>query len=206
MQYEVVFYVAFGILIVSRSAGLTVFVAWLLSMLANAFSQAFAGLPPPLSGAYGFEFFMGMIAAYLVTLQNIPAAKYIAMLGLLLFAAELLLETLGKIDGFGITARFAYGFAALLLVAGTAGAERNGQLHVPDWLRATGEASYSIYLFQFVFIGLIWQAWLKAGLAHHDTTLPCFLSLAIGAIAGGLMISKLIEHPLLRLTRRRKAS
>jgi len=202
LQYEVVFYAAFAFLIVSRVAGLTVFFAWFLCMLANSVSQAVSFLPP-LSGAYGAEFFMGMAAAHLVTRYRIPAARGMAVLGLLMFIAALILESLGLLDGFSTLARFAYGPAALLLVAGTVSAERNGLLSVPIWLRAAGEASYSIYLFQFVFIGLIWQVWLKAGLAQRDTAALCFLLLATGAMSGGMLVSRLIEQPLLRFTRRR---
>jgi peptidoglycan/LPS O-acetylase OafA/YrhL len=203
LQYEVVFYAAFALLIVSRSAGLTIFIAWFFCILVNSNSHALSSLPPPLCGAYGFEFFMGMAAAWLVTRHRIPGAPHIALLGLLMFVSALVLESVGVLDGFATTARFVYGPASLLLVAGTAGAESKGQLSVPAWLRSAGEASYSIYLFQFVFIGLIWQAWLKAGLARHQTAPLCFLLLVTGVIAGGILVSHLIEHPLLRLTRRR---
>jgi peptidoglycan/LPS O-acetylase OafA/YrhL len=201
LQYELVFYAAFAVLIVNRLAGAVVFLVWFLTIVLTVCGHAVAGVAPPFCGPYGLEFFMGMMAAYLVSGYRIPAARGVAALGACLFASAMVLESLGRLDGFGVLARCVYGPAALLLVVGVVGAERHGKLVVPPWLHAAGEASYSIYLFQFVFIGLVWQAWLKAGLGGPDRTAACFVVLALAAIAGGVVVSRLIEHPLLRLSR-----
>jgi len=201
LQYELVFYAVFALFIVNRMAGFTVFLAWLIMILVNAAGYSFPGLPAPLCGAYGLEFFMGLAAAYSVLHDLVPAARAVAVTGATLFLSALMLESIGLLDGFGTLARLAYGPAALLLVAGFATAERRGRLRIPAPLEAVGSASYSIYLFQFVFIGLVWQAWLRAGLARHASELSCFAVLAFAAIGGGVLASRLIEQPLLRMTR-----
>jgi peptidoglycan/LPS O-acetylase OafA/YrhL len=201
LQYEVVFYAAFAVLIVNRLCGAAVFLAWFLVIVVTSIGHGVPGLAPPVCGPYGLEFFMGMMAAHLVTRHRVASGRRVAALGVFLFGAAVVLESTGLLDGFGALARCVYGPAALLLVAGVAAAERHGRLAVSGWLRGAGEASYSIYLFQFVFIGVVWQAWLKAGFARPDTKAACFFVLALASVAGGVAVSRLIEHPLLRWSR-----
>jgi peptidoglycan/LPS O-acetylase OafA/YrhL len=66
-----------------------------------------------------------------------------------------------------------------------------------------GSASYSIYLFQFIFIGLAWQVWtrlLPQGSAPDWVT---FVVLAAAGIGGGVLVSRTCEYPLLGWIRRR---
>jgi peptidoglycan/LPS O-acetylase OafA/YrhL len=203
LQYEVVFYAAFAVLIVNRLAGTVVCLVWFLDIVLTWGGHGVPGAPPPLSGPYGLEFFMGMAAAHLVTRHRMPAARRVAVLGMCLFGAAMMLESIGLLDGFAALARCVYGPAAFLIVAGLAAAERQGGLTVPGWLRGAGESSYAIYLFQFVFIGLVWQGWLKAGLAVPATRVACFAVLAFAAVAGGVVVSRLVERPLLQWSRQR---
>ena len=76
--------------------------------------------------------------------------------------------------------------------------ERSGSLQVWRWLRTIGGASYSIYLFQFVFIGALWQALCASGLDRRAPTPLLFFGLATCAIAGGVLVSRVVERPLLR--------
>lgn len=202
LQYELVFYAVFALLIVNRFIGAIAFTAWFACIVFTALGHALPHVPPQLSGPYGLEFFMGLTAAFLVQRNIFGGAPFIAFLGCFSFCACLIAESLGLLDGFGTVARCAYGGSALLLVSGVAAAESFGRIAPPGWLGQAGEASYSIYLFQFVFIGLVWQGWTKLGLAHAQTNIPCFLALSVAAIAGGLLTSRLVEYPLLRLIRR----
>jgi peptidoglycan/LPS O-acetylase OafA/YrhL len=118
-----------------------------------------------------------------------------------LFAAALVMESAGILYGFGIEARFAYGIPAAMLVAGLATAEEAHKLQIPRWLRSLGQASYSIYLFQFVFIGLVWQGFLTSGLDRAPPHFVLFGVLVISALSGGIAMSRWVEQPLLRLTR-----
>jgi len=88
-----------------------------------------------------------------------------------------------------------------MIVGGSAELDRLGLLNVPPALLVLGKASYSIYLFQFVFIGIVWKAWLLAGL---DTKLPHLASFPLRAtagVAGGVIMSRLVEYPLINLIR-----
>ena len=78
----------------------------------------------------------------------------------------------------GAMARLAYGLPAAMLVLGVAAAEQAGQLPVVRWLQTLGGASYSIYLFQFIFIGTLWQVLLRTHLDQQLSNLVLFLLLS----------------------------
>ena len=81
-------------------------------------------------------------------------------------------------------------------------AGRTDALPIPSWLRILGSASYSIYLFQFVFIGIAWKLWLAAGLDREVPHGLAFVPLAVAGIGGGILMSRCVEHPLIRMVRR----
>ncbi len=147
---------------------------------------------------------MGMGVAQALHRGWAPPPRLAAGAGLLLLSGAGVLEGAGLLDGYGALARLAYGLPAALLVLGVAAADRAGSLTVPGWLRRIGGASYSIYLFQFVFIGAAWQAWRAVGLDRHAPAFACFLALSAAGVAGGLATARLVEQPLLRLIRGRR--
>jgi len=80
-------------------------------------------------------------------------------------------------------------------------AGRRNLIAVPKILRALGAASYSIYIFQFVFIGIAWKLWLASGLDAKTPYLASLPLLALAGVAGGVAASRLIEYPLMDLIR-----
>ena len=204
LQFEAVFYAVFAVLILRRTAGLALLAAWLAWITVAACGLGAAGVPSALCGIYGLEFFMGMAAAQALHWGRLPMPRLAAGAGLLLMVAAGVFESADLLDGSGTLARFAYGLPATLLVLGVAEAERAGSLLVPGWLRRLGGASYSIYLFQFEFIGAVWQAWRAAGLDRPASALACFIALSVAAVAGGLVVARFVEQPLLRLMRGRR--
>ncbi len=203
LQFEVLFYILFAVLIVSRGVGVTALAAWLAVACLSAVTGWRAGwLPHQFVEPYAFEFFLGMAAAHLLKRLTIPCPRAVMVIGVALFAVALAAEDAGLLDGYGGVARLAYGVPAALAVLGIAEADRRGRLRVPAALSALGGASYSIYLFQFVFIGSVWQI-LRA--TRLDRTMPAgvmFIVLSLAAIGGGVAMSGMVERPLLRLLRR----
>lgn len=94
-----------------------------------------------------------------------------------------------------------YGVAAAVIVVGLVGSEQRGLISVPAIFQSLGAASYSIYLFHLPFITLVWVFWLEAGLDRSMTPTASFLPLAIGGVGGGMLMSRLVEFPLMRLLR-----
>ena len=203
LQHEAVFYVVFAAVIAWRGAGLAILAAWLAAICTGILGFSTSFLPGGLSGAYGIEFFFGMGAALLVRRRLLRAPTATAWAGAALFGTALVCESAGVLDGYGAAARFAYGLPAAFLIAGLATREQSDRLAIPASLRMLGGASYSIYLFQFVAIGVIWQAWLRAGLGERLPHVVLFAVLAIGAMTVGVVANRTIEQPLLRLFRGR---
>ena len=201
LQYEVVFYSLFGLLIVSVRAGLVTMAIWLAAILSNCagWSPAAAVLPPSLFDACNLEFFLGMAVAWRAR-STVGRPVRVLAAGLVLFALSALAENAGILDGYAPLARLTYGIPSALLVLGVVASERSGQLRVADWLGALGGSSYSIYLFQFVFIGTVWQVWLAAGLHGSAQTWVIYLLLVGAAAGGGLVTRRLVERPLMQLT------
>jgi len=203
LQYEIVFYGVFCLLILNRIAGSSLLLLWVVWIVLTKFwSGAGGALPHSLYGTYNLEFFFGMAVAYLLKNRAIFAPRLILAAGIALFSVAALAESTQIMDGFADSSRLVYGPAAALIVLGAAEAGRRNLITVPMVLQTLGRASYSIYLFQFVFIGLLWKLWLTAGLdgkMPHTASLPL---LAIAGVAGGIVMSQMVEYPLMKLVRR----
>jgi peptidoglycan/LPS O-acetylase OafA/YrhL len=204
LQYEAVFYAVFALLILSRPAGLLVMAAWFGWIGLAALGTGDAGLSA-LHGDYALQFGLGMAAAALARRLPPGMARPLAGAGAVGFVVAMLLEAGERLDGYGIAARFAYGLPAAALILGLAGAERRQALAVPGWMRHLGGASYSLYLFQYVGMGVAWQAWRRLGLEAVAPSWLCFLVLAAAAILTGLAMARFVEKPLLRLLREGRA-
>jgi peptidoglycan/LPS O-acetylase OafA/YrhL len=202
LQYEVFFYALFGILILHRRLGFAILLIWIGGIVGSQFGQSAMGaIPNAIYNAFNFEFLLGMATAYLLRRHRIPAPRLVLGLGIALFVTAAAFENAGLFNGYSDVSRLLYGLPAAMIVGGSAELDRLGLLNVPPALLVLGKASYSIYLFQFVFIGIVWKAWLLAGL---DTKLPHLASfplLATAGVAGGVIMSRLVEYPLINLIR-----
>ncbi len=210
LQFEVFFYGVFALLIVNRTAGRAVLLTWLCCIAVSSAGASLAGmLPPQCTSIYGLEFLMGMASAELLHRGQVCAPRTLAIAGSTLFVLALVLAGCGQLDPFAQAARLVFGATAAVLVAGLAALEASsceaGRPVSPRWLSVLGGASYSIYLFQFVFIGLAWQIILRASVAQSFSRVVLFLVLSAVAVCGGVVVSIGVEKPLLRAIRGRRA-
>jgi peptidoglycan/LPS O-acetylase OafA/YrhL len=202
LQYEFTFYTAFAILILNRAAGLAVLVAWLMVVATASATGWHPGLPSALWGIFNIEFFAGMAVAWRLRRGGLPQYKLVLGTGIVLFIAAALAEDRGWMDGYTSSARLAYGLPSAMILLGGAEASRRSDAHVPRLLRTLGSASYSLYLFHFFFIGLLWKTWMAAGLAESVSPAIGVAVFAAVAIEGGIMMSRLVEYPLMRWMRK----
>ena len=203
LQFEIVFYAVFCFLIVNRYLGYLGIMLWIGWIIIVKFNNSFGGeLPSSLYGSYNLEFFLGMAVAYFLQNRTILFPRLILTIGMSIFIGASVAENTNTIDGYSDVGRLVYGPAAALIVLGAAATSLQNLVTVPRWLQALGTASYSIYLFQFVFIGLVWQAWLVTGLDKRLPHLASFPLLAIAGVAGGIAMSRWVEYPLMGLVRR----
>jgi peptidoglycan/LPS O-acetylase OafA/YrhL len=202
LQHEIVFYGLFCVLIINRAAGIAVFTLWLAGIgLAELGNIDVTWLPRSIWYAFNIEFFFGMAVAWALRRCAIPAPRLILVVGVVLFSAAALAEDLQWMNGFAALSRIIYGLPSALIVLGLAAADREAAMYVPRFPRVLGAASYSIYLFQFIFIGVLWKLWLATGLDAVMPPVTSFPLLAFGGVAGGILASRLIEYPLMRLLR-----
>jgi exopolysaccharide production protein ExoZ len=203
LQYEIVFYAVFCLLILRRSVGLLLLMIWLGWILGGwaGFITSHAVIPGSLYGTFNLEFFLGMGVAYWLRRGTVIMPRAILAVGLALFVAVALAENAGIIDGYAAPARLAYGIPSALLILGAVEAERSGRLNVPGWMSALGGASYSIYLFQFIFIGIAWKLLLAVGLDDPAATWAAYPLLVCAAMTGGVMMTQMVERPLMSIMR-----
>jgi peptidoglycan/LPS O-acetylase OafA/YrhL len=202
LQYEVMFYVFFGVLIANRTAGLIVLVVWISAMATAIVTPiSVSWLPIQFYSPYILEFIMGMAAAYVLRNHKLPRAQIILAAGLLLFGVAAVLEDIHILDGLGNPGRLAYGVPSAIIVLAVAAADRQNRLRVPYVLQTLGAASYSIYLFQFIFINTVGYMLLVTRLDQQIPLIAHFLVLASAAVVGGVVVSRWIEHPLMRWMR-----
>lgn len=207
LRFEILFYILFGVLIVNRIAGLAALAVWFSAAVVNLASPVH---PPWLPGQFydanALQFCLGMAAAYLLRTREVPRPRLIWISGVLLFGVSAVAENMRLLDGYGDIARLTYGIPAAMIVLGIAEADRKNQLPMPPFLRSLGAAWSSIYLFQFVFIGIVWQALIATRLDQRIPVPAQFLALASAAIIGGILTSRCVEYPLIRLLRTRPNS
>lgn len=204
LRFELVFYAVFGLLILRRNVGLVALALWFgVVLTAWLGALSFPGVPGSLYGVFNLEFFFGMAAAYVVREGLITAPKSLLATGIALFTAAAIAEDVGWMDGYADTARLYYGIPSALIILGVAQAGSGSGFAVPPSLRHLGSASYSIYLFQFVFIGVTWKIWQTAGLERSLPPVVAFVPLAAAGILGGIVMSRYVEHPLIRMVRGR---
>lgn len=202
LQYEMVFYAIFAVMILNRGAGLAVSALWLIWIAQTKLAGGPGMLPGSLYGIYNIEFFLGMGVAWWLTRHPVPVPRTILAAGMLLFAASAMAENAHLIDGYADSGRLAYGLPAALILLGLAASERQGLLSVPGLLLGLGRSSYSLYLFQFIYIGAAWKLCQTLGIERAIPPSLAFLLLAGCAIAGGSATSCWVEYPLMRLIRR----
>jgi exopolysaccharide production protein ExoZ len=205
LMYEVVFYGVFAVLIVNRMAGLALCGVWLGWIVLALRTDVGLGLPAFLHGTYNVEFGFGMAAALWLKTRAVPTPGWMFAAGIAAFATAAVAENAGLLDGYADAARLAYGIPAALIVLAVADLSRRGVIAIPAPLRWLGGASYSIYLFQFVCMGILWQLMLNTGLDRRLPHAVVFCVLALGAVTGGIVMSRLVEYPLTSLIRQRKA-
>ena len=211
LRHEVLFYLLFGMLLLNRTAGRLVLALWAALIGWNIaffwvtgapWFQGLAGYLP--FRIFNIEFFFGMGVALLVSRGPAWRPRSLLVLGTLLFFTNGMIVSFGPVVPIEWPPRqLTYALAAAMILYGLVGSERAGTLKVPASLFAVGTASYSIYLTHLIAIMILQQVLLRIRPFVPLTLDVSFVAIAAIAIAGGVVFSRLVEQPLLRLLRRR---
>jgi peptidoglycan/LPS O-acetylase OafA/YrhL len=204
LTHEGLFYAAFSLAIWQLRLGLLAMGVWAAAILVqSAGGYAAAAWPSSILHAYNLEFLFGMAAALWVRRRTFVPPMQAMACGALLIGLGALAEHLGLLNGHGLAARLVYGPAAVALVTGAASAGRIAGPRPARWMLTLGSASYAIYLFQFIFIGVMWQLLLVTHGAERLSHPIVFLLLVLGGTGGGLAVWQWVERPLLARLRPR---
>lgn len=205
LVFELMFYLIFAVLIASRKIGFAVLALW-AALIATGFviHPGRAWIAPLFIAAspYCFEFLLGMGAAYVLLRNRLPHSGALLAVGVSGFFVAGLAEVEGYMGGFGSWGRVVYGACSMLIIMALVERERSGLLKVPKPLEVLGRASYSVYLVHLVALGVTFH--LLARFIHLESAwvLPLWALLCTSGVVAGVLASKWIEQPIIRLSRR----
>jgi len=197
LRHEVLFYVVFGIFLWRPIAGGVILAAWIASSLLGAFFPILFPWSFLLSPLH-FLFAAGMAGAVAIR-RRIGPPVTTSFVGVSLFASTWVIQA-GGVSLPGTAWPILYGVGAAFLIVGLARLETVRALPIPRFLRALGDASYSLYLVHFPIVSLC------AKLAKYLVLRPqyallliIFSAVVLVSIASGFIFHLLVERPMLRL-------
>jgi peptidoglycan/LPS O-acetylase OafA/YrhL len=225
LEYELLFYLVFTLFFFSRRLGQTVFVLWLVAILAVAvfgpIPQIPTGAPQfstPVGWLCGFflnlhlvEFFTGMLIAHLlqsgfllrrpILVLNLSAAVGIA---LQIVAFHLGSHALSIEQGHRLVTLVAGTLAALILLSLVQwDLNRSASSRpIPRLLTFLGAASYSIYLTHFLVISFARVAFSHSPRLAATPVWLQFSAILLIAPIPGILLHLWVERPLLTFTTR----
>jgi exopolysaccharide production protein ExoZ len=208
LMHEVFFYAMFSLLIVLKSRlSIPIVFSWLLATLILFVSKlclGFANIPFVgfILSPYNLEFALGCLAALLIwktkkTLEPIKGPLLLSI-GILLFSLASLFHPVYTVDPIN---RLLYGIPSFLIVFSSSLIELASPVSIPWLLLYLGDASYSIYLTNEIFIrvliDIVTVCKVKT-IVGSSLTLTIVVSLTI--LLGCLFYS-FVERPVLKLSR-----
>lgn len=212
LTFELAFYAVFAVLLLLprpwRPYGLGLWAVLLLTSW--AVSAPRAGLPSsPLAlllNPLCLEFLMGVAAATIVRRWALPGwgALWLAVVGTAAFLSAMVLEPAYDPDALDRFRTLRFGIPSALILLGLVGLERASRMRSPLALNALGDASYTLYLSHVLVILVLKRACEAAGLLTEPSALSMagFMGLAaLASIAAALILYRVLERPLLRISR-----
>lgn len=203
LSHELLFYAVFGLLILSRRAGIIVLIVWLAALLG---ARPFAPLTPPFTFLLyikNIEFFMGMGIAWLLCETSYRAGWKTMFTGLALFVATAVIELLGGYDFLTTSPTLGYGLGAAAMIFALASIETSRPVfRVRRPFVLFGAASYSIYLIHFTVVVALVKVAHAAGLTGRPELLPVFLAIMTIAVLVGVFTYLAAERRLIRFAHR----
>ncbi len=197
LEWEMTFYVVFGLAILSRRLAIMLAAAW--AVLAAACAVMPGGGPHYgrlAFASYDLQFAIGLAAAWLS--QRSPPSRPILIVwaGVAAFLAAGMAETADLLPEQSPATRAAYGLASGMAVVGLTWAERQGRLRVGRTMTLLGGASYSIYLIHLTPIMFAVQAMTVLGVVALVPGWVVMAGVCALAAAYGVAFHLVIERRL----------
>ncbi len=203
LQYEIVFYVAFCLLLINVRIGTGLFIAWGIYVLAHALDIVQFKLPLHLNNAHCLQFLFGVLVGAAARRHFMRTSHTTLVAALIAFFAAVIFEVYGPFDRHSEAGRIVLGLASAAVLATLVALENGKAIRTPIWLARLGSVSYSIYLGHILFINLTYMALLKAGLYHALPEAVVF-TLAVGvALIATALIGIYVELPIVNALKSR---
>lgn len=212
LQYELVFYCFFALLVVNIRLG--VFVALCFAGL-YGFGIVFGAnrFPFPLSFLikdYILLFAMGMGVAWIVSRDTPMAISYCDMLiavGSFLFVL-VAFDVVMRLDIFGDLKTLIYGLSGSAVILGLVLAEKSGKTYLgQSGFQLLGDSSYAIYLIHFPLISLLCKVAVAAHLQKFGLVgaVVTFILIFVSCLLVGVLFQLFLERPIAAYFRRSPA-
>lgn len=200
LQFEILFYCAFAILILSHRVGCVIFFIWISIVVTKPEFMEFIPSSVVWMSEYCLQFFMGCITAFIFLKYKPSHSIFLFFTGLIglivLWWAEL-----NFIPSNTLGLKSLYGLIFSLLILGMISYESSRSFRPHSFMLLLGEASYAIYLCHLFINGLIYKMLDVIGVI---TISPHFLSASIIIIFVtiiSIFIHLFLEKPLNALVR-----
>lgn len=199
LNYEIFFYVAFGVALLMRpERPHTTVIALLVAILLGMHLLPQSGVISFYGNSIMLEFAFGIVLARLHG-AGLRVPGWIAV-GLVAAGSGLLIMSSADPESYRV---FKWGMPSVLIVAGALWFPRLEGNPFKRLLVHIGDASYSIYLMHFLVVQSVPKFILVAGLPLDSVAMPYVFILAgtLGSIALGMLTYHLIEKPSIRYLR-----
>ena len=202
LQYEMLFYLVFTLLVLNLRLGAVVFALWMAGCIWASLTGPAAYPLDFLLSFYNPLFAFGILAALYFQRLDPTVAHWVLLAGVVIFFGVGASEQLAGIGWNKAVRTWCFGIGACLVVMGLAA----GALQPPKWLTFLGDASYSIYLVHIPAISFAGIVFVKLGAPWGLPPLAMMTVMTVYAVAAGAIVHLFIEKPLIStLARRRQA-
>lgn len=205
LQFEVLFYLSFCVLLLHLRAGLALYGLWGALVVAQAFGALPGTLPLQLGNPHCLQFLMGVGTGLLARRMTLPLLKGQSPIVGVAFVAAVLYERLGPQGPHAFGGRVALGLTSAAILATLVALERRQPLRVPAPLVQLGAVSYSLYLAHCLLINIMLTLLAKTGLYQALPEAVTFCIAVAAAVGGGWIIGRTLELPVVAWLRRRTA-
>jgi exopolysaccharide production protein ExoZ len=194
--HEVLFYVVFAAFILDRRLGFLILVPWMAASF-FFFDATYSPYWGTIFSPVHLLFIFGMVAALMLRRDSIPWPLPMLVAGCVSFTTAVALVPVHNYASSNI--ELLAGFGAMLMLLGAAELERSSHFTVPRWLSFLGDASYSLYLSNFMVVATSAKIFYRLDQHLHLPIAVWMLLMAVLAVLTGCISYVWIEKPILRL-------
>lgn len=202
LQYEVMFYLSFCVLLLHLRGGLALYGLWAALVVAQTFGALPGTLPWKLGDPHCLQFLMGVATGLLARRATLPLVRWQGWMVGAVFVAAVLYERLGPQGAHAFGGRVALGLASASVLATLVAMERRHAVRVPAALAQLGAVSYSLYLAHCLLINIVLALLAKAGVYRALPEVATFSIAVVAAVSGGWLIGRWLELPVVAWLRR----